>query len=325
HIYEFTERIYKLTLRVSASGYHESLVSIEGLEDASYPFESQHTVYLRSKQSELHEVKVRSLHLYEDRTIFREVEGERKRFEVPDQLGEIKRALGRANWNPNDVNVRQAIEKLQPVTGYVITAAGYRPLDPRVGYIFSDHSGYRLLRMICPGGKSFTTGLDKLTDEDRWLRAQTFRVVGSILDESEELSLPPHLRLAIKEYGPLFRGHFEPLLVLELENRGSALHVIDQVIAEISDVEMYLGPDEKAGVSLQTHDIFVEPKVGAVQSRLAMPITLYPSGDLEGRDIIRFLVRLNPLTPYLHYWRMRFVLITSENRFVATDYFEIDM
>ena len=62
---------------------------------------------------------------------------------------------------------------------------------------------------------------------------------------------------------------------------------------------------------MQTYDIFIQPQVGVPTIELDPPLRLYEAGDPGGRDLVRFQVRLNPLTPYLHYYKMRLVLLTS--------------
>lgn len=317
--------ISTLALKFSANGYHDSYLSIAPLRDVRGSFHSEHAIYLLPKQNEIPDVKIASLRVSKRRTIFKEDSSAPKHFAVPRELSEIKFAMGKANYDPSSFLVKQAIKQVGPVIRYIMTAVSFRPLDPRIGYIFSDHTGYRLIRMIVPGGKSFTTNLEKITDQDRWLRAETFRVVGSILDDAEKLSLPPAMRLAIKKYGPLFRGYFEPVLSLDVENLESERYVINKIRVEIVDVEVYLGPEEKAGVPMQTYDIFVQPQVGVSTIELDPPMRLYGAGDPAGRDLVRFQVRLNPLTPYLHYYKMRLVLLTSDHKFVTTNYFEIDM
>jgi hypothetical protein len=317
--------IYKLALKFSAHGYHDAYQSIGPLDDVKGPFQTEQTVSLLPKRQELPDVRVASLRLNKARTIFQEQPGARKRFAVPRDLNEIKFAFGNANYDPMSSMVRRAMHEVEPLVRYIMTAASARPLEPRIGHVFSDQSGHRLIRMIVPGGKSFTTDLQKITDQDRWLRAETFRVVGSILDDAGTLALPPATRSAIDKYGPLFRGYFEPIWVLEVENRGPDRHVINRTRLEIPDVEVYMGPEEKAGVPMQTHDIFVEPRVGISTSDLKTPLPIDGAKGPQGSGLVSFQVRLNSLTPYLHYYRMRFVLLTSDHKYIMTDYFEIDM
>jgi len=319
------DQVYRLALKFSANGYHDFNLSIGPLKDVRESFHTEHVIYLLPKHNQITDVRIASLRLSKGRTIFQEKSGAQKRFAVPREFSEIKFAMGKANYDPNSFLVKQAIKKVEPVIRYIMTAVSFRPLDPRIGYIFSDHTGIRLMRMIVPGGKSFTTNLEKITDQDRWLRAETFRVVGSILDDAEKLSLPPEMRLDIQKYGPLFRGYFEPVLSLDVENLQSKRYVVNKIRLEIDDVEVYLGPEEKAGVPIQTYDIFIQPQVGVYTIDLDPPLRLYGAGDLAGRDLVSFRVRLNPITPYLHYYKMRFVLLTSDHKFLTTNYFEIDM
>lgn len=318
--------IDKLALTFSANGYHDSYLSIGPLRDVRGSFHSEHVLYLLPKQSEISDVRIASLRLSKGRTIFQEMSSPPTRFAVPRELRKIKHAFGTANYDPRSLLVKQAAKQVEPVIRYIVMAASVRPLDPRIGVIVRDPTGYRLMRMIVPGGKSFTTNLETITDQDRWLRAETFRVVGSILDDAKGLPLSPAMRLAIEKYGPLFRGFFEPVFSLDVENMGSDRYVIDKIMTEIVDVVVYTGPDEKARVPMKPYDIFVEPKVGVSEIELDdEPLRIYEAGDPAGRDLVRFQVRINPMTPYLHYYKMRFVLLTSDHKFLTTNYFEIDM
>ncbi len=321
----YGDNISKLTLIISANDYHDSYLSIGPLKNVKGSFQSEHVSYLLPKQREIPDVRISSLRVSKTRTIFQERPGAKKRFSVPPDLNEMKFAFARANYDPTNIMVRRATRQVEPVIQYIMIAASFRPLDPKIGYVFSDHSGIRLIRMIMPGGKSFTTDLEKITDQDRWLRAETFRVVGSILDDVDTSDLEPAERLAIEKYGPLFRGYFEPVLLLDVENQGQDRYVINRIMLEITDANIYMGPEEKARVPMQTYDIFVEPRVGISTIELNTPLRIYGAKDPQGRDLISFQVRLNPLTPYLHHYKMRFVLLTSDHKFVMTDYFEIDM
>ena len=154
--------------------------------------------------------------------------------------------------------------------------------------------------------------------------------MGRILNSLKQQTLTPELRQAIRTYENLFRGFFQPVFTLTIRNDGRRSYVFREIVTEIKRTMMWAGEDDKAKIPIAaTYDIDVKPELGVGLYKTSIPmepeLRIYPSGSTDGPDVISFNIRLNPQSPYLHYYLMRFRIVTDDNKEIATPLFEIDM
>jgi len=251
-------------------------------------------------------------------------------FHVPDDLGILKRLAGERHTSGSNVMYERVFLEVKPL---IITMSDMASQSKDIientalKKIFSDNTGIELFKVIIPAGKSFTSNLKGLSDDDIRLRINTFRLMGEMLKSLEqEKAADPMLRRALKKYGTLFRGFFEPVFTLTVRNNSNCDYILKQITVEIKEVEEYLGEEEKGKIPIVAiYDIPIEPKVGTTEVAMDPELRIFPKESTRGPDVLSFNIRLIPQTPYLHSYLMRFKILTDKNAEISTPFFVIDM
>ena len=251
-------------------------------------------------------------------------------FHIPDDLGTLKRLAGERHTSGSNVHYERVFREVKPLIIAMFDMALQRKgvIENMVlKKIFSDNTGIELFKVVIPAGKSFTSNLEELSDDDIRLRIHTFRLMGEMLRSlGQEEAAAPMLKRALKKYGTLFRGFFEPVFTITIRNNSKYDYILKQITVEIKEVVMYAGGEEKGKIPIAAiYDIPIEPKAGITEIAMDPELRIFPKGSTKRPDVLSFKIRLIPQTPYLHSYLMRFKILTDRNTEISTPFFVIDM
>lgn len=251
-------------------------------------------------------------------------------FHVPDDFDTLKMLAGKRYTAGSNPHFERIFWEIKPLIIAMSDMALKREdvvQSPTLKKVFSDTTGIELFKVIIPAGKSFTTDLEGLSDEDIRLRIHTFRLIGLIIKNLEQDdTIDPVLKKALTKYKILFNGLFEPVFIITIRNNSKHDYILKHITVEVKEVELYMGEEEKGKIPIAAiYDIPIEPKVGITKIAMNPELHISPKTSDAGSDIISFKIRLLPETPYLHSYLMRFKILTDRNVEISTPFFVIDM